>query len=70
MNPHIVLQRLRVTDAATIANRHPNTIHRALEAGELHGTQRKAKGVWSIRPDCLEAWLDGHPCAHQEAEVA
>lgn len=70
MNPHTVVQRLRVDQAATITQRHPDTIRRALAAGELHGHQRTTKGTWSIRPECLEAWMDGVPCAHQEAGAA
>ena len=70
MNPHVVMQRLTVVQAATLAGRHPNTLHRALESGELHGTQRVKGGRWSIRPECLDAYLDGIECTHQQAGAA
>jgi hypothetical protein len=41
------------------------TILKALDAGELHGGQRKKHGRWSIRAECLDAWLDGAKCEHQ-----
>jgi hypothetical protein len=61
--------RLTVADAAVVGQRHPVTIRRALEVGDLHGTQRKKGGRWLIKPECLEAWIDQEPCAHQEATV-
>lgn len=64
-----VTQRLTVSDASTVGRRHPVTIRRALEARELHGTQRTKGGRWVIQPECLEAWLDQAPCPHQEATV-
>lgn len=59
-------ERLRFTtkQAAEYAQRHVITIVRALEAKELHGGQRKVRGHWSIRRECLDAWLDGKPCPH------
>ena len=38
----------------------------ALAAGDLHGGQRTKGGHWSIRLECLDAWLDGQPCPHQQ----
>lgn len=60
-------QRLRFStrQAAEHAGCHHETIRRALEAGDLHGGQRKVKGRWSIRLECLDAWLDGQKCEHQ-----
>lgn len=66
--------RFDTRQAAEFAGKHVDTIRRALEAGELHGGQRRDKetgtpkkgGRWSIRRECLEAWLDGEACEHQE----
>lgn len=67
--------RFNTTQAADFAGCHRQTILRALESGDLHGGQRldretgrpKKNGRWSIRRECLEAYLDGSPCPHQEA---
>lgn len=59
------LLRFNTAQAAEYSGRHVDNIRRALEAGELHGGQRKAHGRWSIRIECLDAWLDGEKCAHQ-----
>jgi hypothetical protein len=59
---------LTVAQAAAASNRHPVTLWRALESGQLHGSQRMARGKWSIRPECLDAWLDGQCCEHQNTE--
>lgn len=64
------LLRMDVGQAATYGRRHPVTLRRALAAGELHGTQRLKGGKWSIRVECLDAWLDGGKCAHQKAGAA
>ena len=61
--------RYSPAQAAVVADRAPITIYRALESGSLHGTQQANRGRWSIRPECLDAWLDGEPCAHK-AKVA
>jgi hypothetical protein len=52
-------------DAAVESNRHPVTVRKALEAGELHGFQRVARGRWSIRSECLDAWVENRPCEHK-----
>lgn len=56
------------------AGRHPETIRRACETGELHGSQRTpGRSTWRIHRDCLEAWLFGRVCEHQvsaEAEAS
>lgn len=49
---------------------HPSTVLKALEAGELHGSQRKKKGRWRIHRDCLTAWALGEACDHQREDVA
>ncbi|GAB3166769.1 hypothetical protein GCM10027059_26250 [Myceligenerans halotolerans] len=61
--------RLTVAEAAADARRHPVTVRRALEAAELHGTQRVKGGRWTIRPECLDAWLDQVPCPHTAPSV-
>lgn len=62
-------QRLRfnTAQAADYAGCHVDTIRRALESGDLHGGQRTARGRWSIRLECLDAWVDGDKCQHQAA---
>lgn len=65
VSPHMILQRLNVKQAAEIAQRSEWTIYQALESATLHGTQRVKGGRWSIRPGCLDAWLDNRPCEHQ-----
>lgn len=58
------------TQASEHAGCHRDTVLRALEAAELHGTQRKTKGRWRIHIDCLNAWCAGDKCDHQRAEAA
>lgn len=62
--------RLTVAEASEVGRKHPVTVRRALEAQELHGTQRVKGGRWVIRADCLDAWLDGVPCPHEAASVS
>jgi excisionase family DNA binding protein len=50
--------------AAEYGGCHVVTVLKALEAGELHGAQRKPKGRWRIHVDCLDAWLAGEKCQH------
>jgi excisionase family DNA binding protein len=64
-----VIARLTVAEVAEAVGRHPQTVRRALEGGELHGTQPTVNGHWRIREDCAEAWADGKPCEHQAANV-
>jgi excisionase family DNA binding protein len=56
---------LNTQQAADRAGCHRQTAIKALEAGELHGSQRKAGGRWRIHVDCLDAWAGGEPCKHQ-----
>lgn len=63
-------------EAGLIAGRHPETIREAARKGELHGMQREGvnprtnksfRGAqWRFRPACVEAWVDGVPCEHQD----
>lgn len=62
--------RLSVNEASVAYGRHPVTLRRALEGGELHGTQRTAGCRWSMRRECVEAWLDGQKCPHGKGEKA
>lgn len=55
------------SQAAEHAGCHPDTVRKAAEAGELHGSQRKKKGRWRIHVDCLDAWCAGEQCQHQLA---
>lgn len=58
--------RLNSTQAAEYAGCHRETVVRAAEAGELHGGQRRARGRWSFKAECVEAWAEGRKCAHQQ----
>lgn len=64
-----MMRRMTVAEVAAETNRHEVTVRKALEAAELHGTQSKKGGRWSIREDCAEAWADRIPCDHQKANV-
>lgn len=55
---------LTAPEAATESRRHPVTVRKALEAGDLHGFQSGKGGRWSIKPECLEAWVEKRLCAH------
>jgi excisionase family DNA binding protein len=59
--------RLQVDEIAEYARRHPGTIRRLLESGELHGSQPVKGGRWSAREECIDAYLDGVPCPHRES---
>lgn len=56
---------LNTAEAATVARKHPVTIRKALEAGTLHGSQQVVGGRWTIREDCLEAFIEKRPCEHR-----
>lgn len=56
---------LTTVEVATRSRRHPVTVRRALEAGELHGNQPVKGGRWLAHIECVDAWVAGHPCAHQ-----
>lgn len=62
--------RLSVNEASAAYGRHPVTLRRALEVGELHGTQRIVRGRWSIQRECIEAWLGGEQCQHRTGRRA
>lgn len=53
--------RLTVREAAEIARRHPDTILKALQRGELPGIQRVPRGKWLVDEADLEAWIIGAP---------
>lgn len=62
---------LNTKQASEHAGKHSATILKALEAGELHGHQRKPNGRWSIHVDCLDAWNGGDSCPrHDKAGAA
>lgn len=62
-------ERLTSPEVAAATRRHPVTVRRALEAGELHGSQRTKGGRWTVQVQCAEAWADGRPCEHQQTNV-
>ena len=55
------MKRLTVLQAAAIAQCTPDTIRLALQSGALVGHQRVKGGRWLIKPEALEAWMDGVP---------
>ncbi|GGA72832.1 hypothetical protein GCM10011490_24510 [Pseudoclavibacter endophyticus] len=55
------MARLTVREAADIARRHPDTILKALQRGELPGIQRVRAGRWLVEDEALEAWVNGVP---------
>jgi hypothetical protein len=56
------------SQAGQYGDRHPVTVRRALESGQLHGGQAKAGGRWRIHRNCLDAWLLGTQCPHATAK--
>ncbi|MEF2979049.1 helix-turn-helix domain-containing protein [Subtercola sp. YIM 133946] len=60
------MNRFDVEETATYARRHPNTIRRLLESGELHGSQPRKGGRWLVKEECVDAYLDGVPCPHKQ----
>lgn len=68
---HADLRRLSAPEAAARAGKSVKTVRDALKAGALHGRQFTVpKGRWNIKPDCLEAWLDGERCPHGKGRAA
>lgn len=61
---------LNTAQAAHHAGNHADTIRKAAEAGELHGSQRKPGGRWRFHVTCLDAWVSGGKCDHQIAGAA
>lgn len=59
--------RLTVKEAAVLARKHPDTVLKACQGGELFATQRVKGGSWSIREDSIDHWLDGTPDPAREA---
>lgn len=60
-------KRLTVKEAAAIARKHPDTVLKACQAGDLFATQRVRGGSWSIREDSIDHWLDGTPDPARDA---
>lgn len=58
------------SQAAERVGLHRDTVLKALEAGGLHGGQPKVRGRWRVHRDCLDAWVLGAPCPHQEQRQA
>lgn len=48
-----------VQEAATYTRRSTATVSEAARAGELRGTQTKARGKWTFRRDDLDRWIEG-----------
>jgi hypothetical protein len=60
---------LTVAEAAAEAKRHPRTISDACRAKTLHGVQRSVNASWRIEDTCLDAWVRGTSCVHQQTNV-
>lgn len=52
---------LDVGDAATYASSSVSSLRRAVQTGELRGTQRTPRGKWRFRRDDLDRWIAGLP---------
>ncbi|WP_248582562.1 helix-turn-helix domain-containing protein [Nocardioides sp. InS609-2] len=62
---------LTTRQAGERADRHPETVRRACEAGDLHGGQTvPGRSSWRIHIDCLDAWVLGQPCPHVAAKAS
>lgn len=61
---------LTTAQAAERAGRHPTTVRKALEAGELHGGQSKTRGRWRVHRACVDAWALGEDCPHQDVKAS
>jgi len=46
------------------------TIMKELQAGRLHGGQRKKRGTWTVDEACFHAWMRGDECEHRAVMVA
>ncbi len=60
---------LTIREAAAEARRHPETVAEACRSGQLHGQQRARNASWRIEESCLDAWIRGVTCAHQQPNV-
>jgi hypothetical protein len=58
---------LSPAECAVICGKNRETVTLALREGELHDSQRVRAGKWTIRNDCLVAWIEVTPCAHATA---
>lgn len=61
---------LTTQQIAERTGRHVDTVRRALVAGELHGNQRKTQACWRAHVDCVDAWVLGEQCPHQQVAAA
>lgn len=61
---------MTTSQAAEHAGRHAQTIRKAAEAGELHGTQRKAGGRWRFHVGCVDAWVLAEDCVHARKKAS
>ena len=60
---------LRSREIASRARRHPGTVIRALEGGELHGKKNGRGGHLRAHTDCVDAWFEGKTCAHAQGKL-
>ena len=60
---------LTAKQAGERAQRHWRTVTDACRAGELHGVQRSVNASWRIEADCLDAWVRGTTCQHQQSNI-
>ncbi|SMY01407.1 Helix-turn-helix [Brevibacterium sp. 239c] len=50
---------LTIRECSATVKRHPDTIRKAVSAGELDSTQRKRQGMHLIKKSDLDAWIAG-----------
>lgn len=56
---------LSSAEVADLAGCHPVSVRRALEGGELHGTQPQVGARWRVGRECALAWAERRPCPHE-----
>jgi hypothetical protein len=57
---------LSAREAGERAGRHPETVTGACRSGELFATQRVVGRPWRIRPESVDARVEGTPDPHRE----
>jgi excisionase family DNA binding protein len=51
--------RIGVPEAATLANRHPDTVRRAIKAGRLHAMKPEGAREWILDGRDVDRWIRG-----------
>lgn len=59
MSDHSTRHWFTTRQAAEFTGFHPDTVRKALEAGDLVGEKRHEKAHWRIQREALDAWQKG-----------